>query len=72
MKCRKKKAPRLGRELFYNTLSLFADLVAYRAGRFASRLTRSWASAAAQGLFQHFFIDSFDSLCHRTSLLTLN
>lgn len=75
MKCRKKKAPRLGRELFYNTLSLFADLVAYRAGRFASRLTRSWAfaaAAAAQGLFQHFFIDSFDSLCHRTSLLTLN
>ena len=71
MKCRKKKAPRLGRELFYNTLSLFADLVAYRAGRFASRLTRSWAfatAAAAQGLF----IDSFDSLCHRTSLLTLN
>ena len=55
MKCRKKKAPRLGRELFYNTLSLFADLVAYRAGRFASRLTRSWAfaaAAAAQGLFQ--------------------
>lgn len=54
MKCRKKKAPRLGRELFYNTLSLFADLVAYRAGRFASRLTRSWAfaaAAAAQGLF---------------------
>ena len=44
MKCRKKKAPRLGRELFYNTLSLFADLVAYRAGRFASRLTRSWHS----------------------------
>ena len=54
MKCRKKKAPRLGRELFYNTLSLFADLVAYRAGRFASRLTRSWAfaaAAAAQGRF---------------------
>ena len=49
MKCRKKKAPRLGRELFYNTLSLFADLVAYRAGRFASRLTRSWAFAAAAG-----------------------
>ena len=75
MKCRKKKAPRLGRELFYNTLSLFADLVAYRAGRFASRLTRSWAfaaAAAAQGLFQHFLNDSFDSLCHRTSLLTLN
>lgn len=65
MKCRKKKAPRLGRELFYNTLSLFADLVAYRAGRFASRLTRSWAfaaAAAAQGLFQHFFIDSLFSL----------
>jgi hypothetical protein len=63
----KKIAPRSGRELIHKTSGFFADLVAYSAGRLASGLAGSrafTAAAAAQGLFQHFFIYSLDSFCH--------
>jgi hypothetical protein len=62
-----KRAPREAGSRTSKNLSLFADLIAHRAGSLASGLAGSrafTAAAAAQGLFQHFFIYSFDSLCH--------